>query len=235
VNTLAIDTSTSVLALSARRGEMSASLALRHGLEHSPSLLPLIRRLMEEISLPASQLDLVVCSVGPGSFTGIRIGLAAAKGIAFAISRPLVGVSTLDALALPYARTAGAVYPVIDARKGRWYTAVFRSGARDGGYLDISPGEILSRLQDPEPALLVGPDADGLRDSLLAAADAALRERVSSSPFMDPRALLRLGEEKFLREGADPDGCTPIYLRKSEAEIAASAAKTGGVGMEARP
>lgn len=224
MNTLAIDTSTSVLAVSARKGEVTASLALRHGMEHAPSLLPLIDRLMGEISLSASQLDLVVCSLGPGSFTGIRIGLATAKGIAFASSRPLVGVSTLDALALPFAMADAVVYPVIDARKGRWYTAVFRKGAREGGYLDISPDEILFRLSSPQPSLLVGPDAEILRNRLLAGADAAVRERVSASAFMDPQTLLRLGEEKYLREGADPEECAPIYLRKSEAEMAAGRA-----------
>ncbi len=241
MNTLAIDTSTSVLSVCIRKGEVSASLALRKGLEHSPSLLPLIERLMAEISLSADQLDLVVCSVGPGSFTGIRIGLATAKGIAFAVSKPLVGVSTLDALALPFA-TAPAVYPVIDARKGRWYTALYRNGVREGDYLDIPPAEILEKLSAPgggaDPAasargtapqpgghktILVGPDAEALRNLLLSGAAPDLRERVWASPFMDPHALLQLGEEKLLREGVDPAGCSPIYLRKSEAEMAAGA------------
>lgn len=222
MNTLAIDTSTSVLSVCVRKGEVSATLALRRGLEHSPSLLPLIERLMGEISLDAAQLDLVVCSVGPGSFTGIRIGLATAKGIAFAVSKPLVGVSTLDALALPFS-TAPAVYPVIDARKGRWYTAFYRHGVREGGYLDIPPAEILARLSAPGKTILVGPDAEALRNLLLSDAAPDLRERVWASPFMDPHAMLRLGEEKFLREGADPAGCSPIYLRKSEAEMAAGA------------
>jgi tRNA threonylcarbamoyladenosine biosynthesis protein TsaB len=221
VNSLAIDTSTAVLSICARKGGVSASFAVRHGLEHSPSLLPLIDRLLEEISLATAELDLIVCSTGPGSFTGIRIGLATAKGIAFAVSRPLVGVSTLDALALPYSQFGGDVYPVIDARKGRWYTALFRSGARDGEYLDIAPEDLIMRLEASDSSLLVGPDAEELRGRLLAGAEPGIRERVSYSPFIDPQALLRLGEERFLREGADPAGCAPIYLRKSEAEIAA--------------
>ncbi|HET6450098.1 MAG TPA: tRNA (adenosine(37)-N6)-threonylcarbamoyltransferase complex dimerization subunit type 1 TsaB, partial [Spirochaetia bacterium] len=75
MNVLALDTATEVLSLCARKGDAWASLAVRHGLQHSPSLLPLAQRLLADLGMGVGELDLVVCTVGPGSFTGIRIGI----------------------------------------------------------------------------------------------------------------------------------------------------------------
>ncbi len=213
MNSLGMDTATETLCLSALGADTSASLVLRRGLQHSPALLPLVDRLLTEISLTVRDLELIVCSVGPGSFTGIRIGLATARGISFGTGCPVVGVSTLDALALPYASHAGDVYPVIDARKGRFYTALFRSGARVGDYLDLSPGELEERLSSAPSVLLVGPDAEKILGSL------EPRPAAAVSTLWDPSALMRLGVDRHRRDGADPGSLEPLYLRESEAEI----------------
>ncbi len=221
MNSLAIDTSTEVLGLCVRKGDAFASLSLRHGLQHAPSLLPLIDRLLREVSLAVAEINLIICSTGPGSFTGIRIGLATAKGISLATSCPVAGVSTLDAFAYPYGSFAGDVYPVIDARKGNYYTALFQDGSRASEYLDIPPGELRRRLLAGGRGLLVGPDAGAIRDRLFEEGDRKAREKVSCSGFIDPRALLQIGEERFAREGAVSESLIPLYLRKSEAEISA--------------
>ena len=215
---LAIDTATEVLALAADDGSARASLALRRGLQHSPALLPLADRLLAELGFAAGDLELVVCSVGPGSFTGIRIGLATAKGIAFAVGCPLVGVSTLDALALPWAGFPGDVWSVIDARKGRWYAAGYRGGRRVTDHLDLAPAELCTRIgAGAGPVLLAGPDAPRF------AADGAgsFPPAVSATDLFDPAAVLQLGRERFTSEGARPESLKPIYLRQSEAEIEA--------------
>ena len=106
------------------------------------------------------ELDLVVCSLGPGSFTGIRIGLATALGIGTGPGIPVVGVSTLDAIAARGKATDGDVFPVIDARKGKIYTAQFARGMRAGDYLDISPAGLAARLaRRADEPILAGPDA----------------------------------------------------------------------------
>ncbi len=212
-NVLGIDTSTEVLAIAIVGGDAWASLALRQGLQHSPSLLPLADSLLSRMGLAASDLDLVVCSLGPGSFTGIRIGLATALGIAGAREIPVVGVSTLDAIAEPWRTRPGEVYPVIDARKGRIYTALFREGRRQGDYLDLSPDDLSRRLASARDPLLAGPDAGTIRAMLGTPG-------VPSAELLDPRAIVRLGMEKLEKEGADPLPLRPLYLRKSEAEIA---------------
>jgi tRNA threonylcarbamoyladenosine biosynthesis protein TsaB len=213
MKTLAIDTATEVLALAADDGTARVSLALRRGLAHSPALLPLADRLLAELGFGAGELELVVCSVGPGSFTGIRIGLATAKGIAFATGCPLVGVSTLDALALPWACFPGDVWSVIDARKGRWYAAGYREGRRVTEYLDVAPDDLRARIGAAGAAKLVaGPDAPRFAAGLTG---------VSATDLFDPAAVLKAGRDRFAAEGADPRSLKPLYLRQSEAEIEA--------------
>jgi tRNA threonylcarbamoyladenosine biosynthesis protein TsaB len=214
VNVLAIDTATELLALGARSGETWASVCINRGLQHSPALLPQAERLLAELGLAAADLQLIVCSLGPGSFTGIRIGLATAMGIGQARGIPVVGVSSLDAMALPWDCREGDIFPVIDARKGRIYTALYRAGARQGDYRDISPEALSTLLAGARAPMLAGPDAPRIR-SLLPPA----WQDVPAESFFDPQALLRLGVEAYRINGADESALRPLYLRKSEAEI----------------
>ncbi len=214
-NVLAVDTSTEVLAVGIERSGAWVSLALRQGLQHSPSLLPLVDSLLTRLGLTASGLDLLVCSLGPGSFTGIRIGLATTLGISGARGIPVVGISTLEAIAEPWQSHAGEVYPVIDARKGRIYTALFTGSERQGDYLDLTPAGLAERIGAAKHPLLAGPDARRIR--------ALLGKEAGEIPcveLLDPLAFVRLGKAKFEKEGADPLPLRPLYLRKSEAEIA---------------
>ena len=215
MNVLAIDTSTETLALAAHRGDSWASLCLRRGLQHSSGLLPLAESLLRELGMNASDLELLVCSRGPGSFTGIRIGLATAMGISYGRGIPLVGVSTLDAIALPWAAWEGDVCAVLDARKGKYYAGLFRGGALQGAYRDVSPAELAQLLAAAARPLLAGPDAPRIGAALDEAG-----QRVTRTDFFDPRSLLRIGVEQFGEKGADPSSLQPLYLRKSEAEIA---------------
>jgi tRNA threonylcarbamoyladenosine biosynthesis protein TsaB len=236
MNVLALDTSTEVLALCAARIGGSApaasvpagpapaasrgvdewaSLCLRRGLQHSPALLPLAEQLLARVGLGPAGLELLVCSLGPGSFTGIRIGLATALGISQGRGIPVVGVSTLEAIARTWEGHDGDLFPVLDARKGRIYTARFRGGARQGEYHDCTPGELTAMLDGAERPLLAGPDAERIR-AMLGPAEARLPCGVS----LDPLSLLRIGVERYTKEGADPGPLKPLYLRKSEAEIA---------------
>ena len=214
VNVLAIDTATEVLALSAQSGETWATLCVNRGLQHSPALLPQADALLAHLGLAAADLELIVCSLGPGSFTGIRIGLATAMGIGQARGIPVVGVSTLDAMALPWGERGGDVFPVIDARKGRIYTALYRAGTREGDYRDISPGDLAVLIADARAPMLAGPDALRIRALLPAA-----WQGMPAVDFLDPRALLRLGMAEYRVKGAGDGILQPLYLRKSEAEL----------------
>jgi tRNA threonylcarbamoyladenosine biosynthesis protein TsaB len=214
---LAMDTATDVLAVAAVNGEARVSLTLRRGLQHSPALVPLVERLLSEISLAADELEFVACSVGPGSFTGIRIGLATAKGIGFAAGIPVIGVSTLDALAHPFRQREGDTFAVLDARKGNIYAARYRAGVRASDYLDLSPRDLAAAVDAADRPLLVGPDAEKLSFLMYPAGDEPAVPPPCSALF-DPSAILdiALGVDPA---AADPSGPHPLYLRRSEAEI----------------
>jgi tRNA threonylcarbamoyladenosine biosynthesis protein TsaB len=114
------DTSSGVLA--------STSIPMRRG--HAEALLPQVNRVMDEAGAPYSALDRIVVTVGPGSFTGLRVGVSAARGIALAASKPAVGVSTLAAFAAPVlaSRPGGPVLALIDARNNQFYLQMFGDG-----------------------------------------------------------------------------------------------------------
>jgi tRNA threonylcarbamoyladenosine biosynthesis protein TsaB len=213
VNALSLDTATEALCLCALGGEAWASMVVRRGLQHSPALLPLAERLLRDVDRTVSDLDLVVCSVGPGSFTGIRIGISTALGIGHGRGIPVVGVSTLDALGRQSAAWPGEVLAVIDARRGNIYTASYRDGTRQGGYQDLSPSELAAVAAAADRPLLAGPDAPWIRGLLGPGAEA-----VPVSETVDPRTALVLGIEILQAQGAEASYPRPLYLRKSEAE-----------------
>lgn len=210
---LSLDTATEVLSLSAVSGDSWAALSVHRGLQHSPALLPLAERLLQDLGTTVKDLELIVCSIGPGSFTGIRIGLATALGIGHGRGIPVVGVSTLDALASSWAAYGGDVFPVIDARRGNIYTARYRGGSRLGEYRDVSPADLAGLLAQAQSPLLVGADSPRILELLGDAQGVAV-----SADSVDPRSLLRLGVESYCTRGADPAPPRPLYLRKSEAE-----------------
>lgn len=214
MNVLAVDTSTDSLALALSHGEARTFLRLERGLAHAASLLPWIDRILADAGLHASALDLLVCAVGPGSFTGIRIGIATVQGLALAIGRPAVGVGTLDVLAWPLRFHEGAVIPVIDARKGRFYAAAFQDGVNTAAPLDLAPDDLRAMAGSARNPVFAGPDAERVRERL--------GIPVRAAAIYDPSALLYLGLETYKTDGVQDAGPSPLYLRRSEAENAAA-------------
>jgi len=213
VNVLSLDTATEALCLCARAGDAWASMVVRRGLQHAPALLPLAERLLRDVDRTAADLDLVVCSIGPGSFTGIRIGIATALGIGHGRGIPVVGVSTLDALGRQWAAWPGDVLSVIDARRGNIYAARYRGGERQGAYCDLSPSELAELAAAADRPFLAGPDAASIRDLLGPGAAA-----IPVSETVDPRTAMDIGIELLQDRGAEAAYPRPLYLRKSEAE-----------------
>jgi tRNA threonylcarbamoyladenosine biosynthesis protein TsaB len=210
MNILAVDTATECLAVALAHGDGRICLRVERGLGHAAALLPWIDRILKDAGLSPADLDLLVCTLGPGSFTGIRIALATVKGLGLSCGRPAVGVCTLDAFAWPLRFHDGAVVPVIDARKGRFYASVFRGGAPAAEAQDLAPAELRRIIEGERNPVLAGPDADKVRERLGVAA--------STFPVYDPSSLLILGVEKYKKEGQAAGDLTPIYLRRSEAE-----------------
>ena len=220
MNILAFDTSTENLGIALKKDKNLYTIALNESLKHSEKLLPLTETLFNAAAIKAENIDLVVCSKGPGSFTGLRIGMATAKGMAFALSVPFVSVPTLDFLASSLSFFNGAVIPVIDAKRARYYTAIYENGNRKTDYLDAEYKEIIELSNKYKKILLTGPYSAKLHNDILCNKDIA-----AENVFLDPCAndskvsiCLEMGADLYSRRITDSDDSEPIYIRKSDAE-----------------
>jgi len=193
---------------------------------HSVNLLPMIKAVIEEAGIKPSDIEGVAVSAGPGSFTGLRIGMSTAKTLAQVWGVPVVGVSTLDALAHPLTGLASLVCPVLNARKNEVYTAVYDSVdgilKNNTGPRALSPGELADLLGQwsPRPVTFLGDGVPEYRDSLLELL--GKRALFAQGPAALPRGstVADLGRIMFERgQGMDPLALLPDYVRLSEAEV----------------
>jgi tRNA threonylcarbamoyladenosine biosynthesis protein TsaB len=178
----------------------ASSLAMARG--HQELLGPMIRSLMAEAALDFGAIDLIAVTVGPGSFTGLRVGLAFAKGLAFALERPCVGVGVLRAL-VASAGEPGLCAAVIGAGRERVYAQVFDDGRAVTAPDVLSIGEASSLIAAMGCRLVVGPGA-----GLIDASGRAVQLAELVAP--DPVAVARLGV-------TDPIALRPLYLRAPDA------------------
>ena len=192
------------------------------GLTHSRTLLPMVSDMLANSGLSLADMDAVAVAAGPGSFTGLRIGIAAAKGLAWGVEKPCLGVSTLEAMAWPLSHLGGILVCAMDARRQQIYNAVFRceNGALTRLREDraISLEEAAADLRGLEgPMTIVGDGAALCHDYLLAAgiscdlAPAHLRLQSALGVGMAAWRLWPLG-------AVSPQDLRPNYLRLSQAE-----------------
>ena len=149
---LGIDTSTSFLSIAVRDEDKLITEAGYYSPRGcSAGLLPLIESTLKHVSLPLKKIDGLAVSLGPGSFTGLRIGVSTMKGLSFALSRPIVGIPTMDVLAENLVLSRGYLCPVIDARRGQLYCAIYSSDGRRVKKLSasmiLSPAELLKEIK----------------------------------------------------------------------------------------
>jgi tRNA threonylcarbamoyladenosine biosynthesis protein TsaB len=214
MNALAVDCSTDLLSFAIRIGDRDYECGMDAGFSHSEKLVSLIDEGFKALGSSPRDLSLLVAGTGPGSFTGVRIGMSTVKGIGFALGIPTVFVPSLDAFAYGLEHFGGTVVPVVDAKKARVYAAVYEGGTRVSEYLDLSVSELAARLDPLERVLFTGPDADlaGGLDRPGWIVDALARRPAGI-------ALLELGIKEYADGGRSLPEAGPLYLRKSEAEI----------------
>jgi tRNA threonylcarbamoyladenosine biosynthesis protein TsaB len=205
----------------------SGNGATSHRGNHAEILLPLIDKLLDSTGLRLTDLSALAVAIGPGSFTGLRIGLSTVKGLAYGSETPVVGVPTLAAVAARVNDGAGFICPFLDARKKEVYAALFyRRGktlervSDDVAATPETVVEAVRRLTRGEPCLFIGDGtrtyASAVKDSFGESGRLTLGENYPSVAS----AVAFLAEEKLLREERDPVGpLTPLYLRPSEAEL----------------
>ena len=128
---LALDSSAQVATVALTEDErLLAEYTIHNGNTHSETLLPMVESLMKLYGIRQDEIDLFAVSAGPGSFTGVRIGVATVKGLAFGTDKPCLGVSTLEAIAENLSISRGLICPVMNARRSQVYTALFRSNGK---------------------------------------------------------------------------------------------------------
>jgi tRNA threonylcarbamoyladenosine biosynthesis protein TsaB len=223
---LAIETATGCGSVSLTRGAGSTGQVLaEHTLQpevtHARRLLGSVAAVMAAAGAGWSELAAVAVSQGPGSFTGLRIGMAAAQGLAMALTVPLVPVPTLDGLAAQVVPGDLPVCCLLDARKQQVYAGLYRFRQtrwhRTGPFLAVSPQE-LTRQVLREPTLLAGPGLQVCRAEMAAQPLA----RLADASLLHPRAAaigLCAGQMLADCAGQLVEPAVPLYVRASEAEL----------------
>ena len=215
---LAIDTSSIYASCAVMRdGEVLSEKVSLSGLVHSKSVMPLVEDCLKSINIDISEVDVFACVAGPGSFTGVRIGVCAIKGLAQALDKPCAQINTLDCLQLnaPYAEY---VCPIMDARRGQVYCGEYKNGTLIRQQ-DVCPLEEVLEFVKDKKCVFTG---DGVK---------AFKEKIQA--YMGDNALFTLPQHNYTRaasalylaqkaiednELVSAAALDAIYLRKPQAE-----------------
>jgi tRNA threonylcarbamoyladenosine biosynthesis protein TsaB len=194
---------------------------------HSEGLLALIDQTLSAGGCGVDGLDAVACGRGPGSFTGLRIGMATAKGLCLAVGKPLLCISSLLPLAEATRAAAGddvLVAALIDARRGELYCGLFRAGALVEPELLCRPEELTLRLADrAEPVVLAGDGALLYREQLLAALPGRATLAPDGCHVIRARHLARAAAARLAAGDVDDLAtAVPLYIRSSDARLPTS-------------
>lgn len=222
---LAIEGSSQVASVAVLTDDIvTAEYTLNHRITHSQTLMPMIDEIVRRTETDLSCLDAIAVSGGPGSFTGLRIGSATAKGLAQALNIPIVHVPTLDAMAYNAWGFEGIICPIMDARRSQVYTGIY--AFKNGELKVLMPSlamaieELIAKVIEYNlPVLFIGDGIPVFRD--------IIKERIGDAAYFAPANLNRqraasvavLGGEYFRAQKAVPAAeHLPEYLRSSQAE-----------------
>jgi tRNA threonylcarbamoyladenosine biosynthesis protein TsaB len=201
-----------------------AQFEMTRGRRHCETLVPAVRFTCEQADIGLDEISVVAVDVGPGLFTGLRVGLATAKALAHALRVPVIGISSLDLVAFPVRYTSRLVVTVLDARRGELYYAYYRQSPggvqRVSDYLLGTSDDIVSELLavSHQDLLLVGDGALRYRDRFSDIRNVEFAEQWLAYPSAGP--LVQLAHARALREDwVNPWELEPLYLRKPDAEI----------------
>lgn len=220
---LAIETSTMLGGIAIMDEEnLIAEIRLNVKSTHSERLMLGIDSALRLADLRISDIDVYCTSIGPGSFTGLRIGLSTVKGFAFATGRPVVAVPTLDAFAWNLPFSTYPVCPMLDARKKEVYTALYKWDGKDFEKiipeLSVRPDDFIRDIKGP--VIFIGEGARIYRETILSIMGGDALFAPPDRDVPSASSVAHLGIKKAIRgEFSDPVSLTPFYIRKSEAEI----------------
>ena len=223
---LSIDSSTPVAGIAVSDGmQLLGEITLNTKNTHSEKLMPLVKHLLDELTLSVNDLDAIAVTQGPGSFTGLRIGMATAKGLAQGAGKKLIAVPTLDCLAQNLLHYPGIICPIMNAQKKQVYTAIYRSGRdkleRLSDYQAIAVEQLAAQLKElKEDVWFVGDGVAAFADVFQELLGDACRFADGHNILPRAGALAMLAAERASEERFDDlYQAELIYIRKSEAEV----------------
>lgn len=218
---LAIDTSTMMSTITiVEDGKILGDFSISQEETHSEMLVSLVDRMLKDLKIKLEEIDLYAIAKGPGSFTGLRIGMASIKAMAQVFDKPIVGVSTLEAMAFPIL-SDGLIVPIIDARGKRFFTGIYK---REDGNLSMEREDILTLadlenlLEKSEKVIFVGEANQLLSDKIKQSKNVLIAPFALSNSI--GKSLCELALKRFEKGQLDSYyDLAPSYLRKSQAEI----------------
>ena len=217
---LGIDTSakTSTMAVSSH-DKVIVSGAVHTQLTHSQTLLPMVKSMLDSASISLEEIDAFAVSIGPGSFTGLRIGISAIKGFAYALDKPCIGVSSLEALAYNMRGFKGKICAVMDARRGQVYNAIFEFDGDnliricdDRDIMIYEIGEDIKKFAADEEIHIVGDGAD------LTMGQLPQRNLILAPPHLKFQLGSSVCAAAFKGERISAKELSPSYLRIPQAQ-----------------
>ena len=220
--TLAVDTSQSALSLAlARDAEVLASIIDASGLSHSQRFFPLVAETLESLNLSVAEIDCFVVNTGPGSFTGLRVGIAAVKGVTSTLGKPLFGISAIDATALTIADLDVPIIVLLNATRGEMFYGV-RKRQMDLALQQIGIDQVISFAQlqpevaaqmDNDEAIFIG---NGAADYWPALAANRKWRRAETPSSLAPTMAIWASRQAPITADAKVEA---YYIRPSDAEV----------------
>ena len=222
MNILSVDTSREPLSIALKTDSSYEERLVSGAFSPSEDLLSEITALLSRVKLNIKDLDLLVATKGPGSFTGLRVALASLKGIRAASSAKLVTIPTLEAMAYTIkGLTSYPILAVIDAKKKRFYYALYSADAKEILEVKDSAAENVAQdIENFEKIVITGEDAPSFISKI---EDEDVKKKFivdRNCPRNLSRALIELAQAKFEADGEDEIGLGPLYVRRSDAEEA---------------
>jgi len=223
LNILGIDSSSIVATVAVLTQEkLLAEYIVNNKKNHSEKLMLVLDRVLSDADLSINDIDVIAVGKGPGSFTGIRIGMACAQGLAHAAGKPMIGVNTLDALAYNLINAQGLLCPMINAQREELYTSLYRW--QDGKLVRLWDYELIKAdklaerlLRIPEQIYILGDGVNILLQANFKLDNVVLAPRVSLMPKASSVAMAAL-ERYTSGEVDDCFNIRPFYIRRSNAE-----------------
>jgi len=220
---LGIDTSTRFLCLGTYDDGKICEYNLDSGRRLSAIIAVTIKRVLDALSWQINDIDYFACGLGPGSFTGMRIGIATIKGLAFSLNKPVVGISTLDILARNATVKGAHVIPVVDAKRDLIYCSIYRNKngkiSRIKPYMLLTMDEFLKKMEIKDKAVILGDAVNLYKQKILINMKNAI---VLDKDYWYPngRNIIDLAIEKINSKKVNSASrIKPIYLYPKECQI----------------